>query len=259
MEKAEEQEPKPQAKVSVARPLQPMSAINRVVSVLYNYKRSVLYKDIAAACNMHPVNVSQALSAARDLGLTELVGKKGLYNLTDPGKEYARFLTSGKENEAKSFLQGLLRANPLWVEIITFLNATRGQSRNPLDLVLEIERKAGKQWKPAMRTKLRDSLVSILEYAEMIVREGANIVPVGKDQVPQEEVVEVPAKVSVVSSEEEFARLVGDEFTFEVRRDLEAIEFAESQFTAWVNYLKKKLLKEKEEARQSGGVPNQEQ
>ena len=45
--------------------------------------------------------------------------------------------------------------------------------------------------------------------------------------------------------------------TCEIRKDLKALEFAESQFAAWVDYLKKKLLHEKQEARQSGGDPNQ--
>ena len=248
----------PRIRAKIARPLQTIRVINRVVKVLFSYKRSVMYKDISQACNMHPVNVSQALSAARNIGLAELAGKKGLYTLTKEGREYSRLLTAGKEREAKNLIRDLLEKNPLWTEIITFLSATRGQSRDPLDLVLEIERKSGKQWKPLMRKRIGVSLVSILEYADMIVKEGSNIIPVGEKQIEREGELEQPLDLFISpAADREFAVLKGDDFTFEIRKDLEALEFAESQFAAWVSYLKKKLIQEKQEARQSGGVPNQ--
>jgi len=246
------------ARIKIARPLQRIDSINKVVKVMYGYKTSVIYKDIATACDMHPVNVSQALSAARDVGLTELAGKKGLYNLSQEGKEYARLLTAGKERDARTLLRRLIKQNPLWIEIGKFLDATRGQPRDPLDLVLEIERKAGKQWSPSTRAGLRDSLVSILDFAEVVVQEGSKIISVGEKQIEHED--ETDSQLTPEpheAAEKEFAMLKGDDFTFEVRKDLETLEFAESQFAAWVNYLKKTLLKENHEARQSSGVPNQ--
>lgn len=246
-----------QTRMKIARPLQTISSINKVVKVMYGYKTSVIYKDIATACAMHPVNVSQALSASRDVGLTQLAGRKGLYNLTDEGKEYARFLTAGREKEAKDLIRRLIRQNSLWVEIVRFLNATRGQPRDPLDLVLEIERKVGKQWSPSTRSSLRESLVSILEFAGIIVKEGAKIIPVGEEQVKQVGEEELSSDFSISRpTDKEFAVLKGDDFTFEVRKDSEALEFAEAQFAAWVSYLKKKLTQERHEARQGGGVPN---
>lgn len=224
-----------------ARPLQSIGVINRVVMVLYNYKRSVSYKDIAVACNMHPVNVSQALSAAHDIGLTALAGAKGLYTLTEDGIEYVRLLTSGKEKDASKLLRDILMKNKRWTEIMTFLNATRGQARDPIDLVLEIERNAGKQWKPTMRGRLRDSLVSILEFAEVIVREGSKIIAIGERQTVQlEEESQYPPSMAV-SPDREFAMLKGDDFTFEIRKDLKALEFAEKQFLDWIKYLRTKL------------------
>jgi len=248
----------PRVRVKIARPLQPISAINKVVKVMFGYKSSVMYKDIATACNMHPVNVSQALSASRDIGITELAGRKGLYKLTKEGKEYARFLTAGKDREASSLLRRLIKQNPLWVEIIRFLDATRGQSRDPLDLVLEIERKARKQWSSTTRNILRDSLVSILDFSEIIVKEGSKIIPVGEKQIEREGEADLSSELSIPPvADSEFVRLRGDDFTFEIRKDLDALEFAESQFEAWIGYIKKKLTHEKQEARQSGGVPNQ--
>lgn len=245
------------AKIRIARPLQTIDVINKVIKVMYGYKTSVMYKDISTACGMHPVNVSQALSAARDVGLTELAGKKGLYNLSNQGKEYARLLTAGKEREAKGLLRRLIRQNPLWGEINRFIDATRGQSRDPLDLVLEIERKTGKQWSPSTRAGLRDSIVSILDFADVVVREGSKIIPIGEEQIKDEAKQPSEALVSPDIVEREFAALKGDDFTFEIRKDLEALEFAESQFDAWISYLKKTLLREKQESRQSDGASNQ--
>ena len=254
-EEAEQPEPSEHG-IKIARPTQTIQVINKVVSVLYNYKRPVLYKDIATACGMHPVNVSQALSAAYDIGLTQLAGKKGLHALTNDGREYVLFLSSGKENDAKRMLGKLLEKNPLWSEILTFLNATRGQSRNASDLVLEIERKAGKHWKPSMRSRLRDSLISILEFANFVMRDGSSIVPIPPVKIPKPDEAYVPTAAEV---RPDFLRLAGDDFTFEVRNDPDSLEFAESQFRAWIDHLKKKQAKENESARQSGGVPNQQQ
>jgi hypothetical protein len=237
-------------RIRIAHPLQSINVINKVVKVLYNYKRSVSYKDIANACNMHPVNVSQALSAAHDIGLTALAGAKGLHVLTEDGKEYVRLLTSGKEIDASILLKKMLKGNPHWTEIVTFLNAITGESRDPIDLILEIERKSGKQWKTAMRNRLRDSLVSILEFAGLIVKEGSKITSVGDRGLPLEQLAEEEqAELPVIPQDRDFYLLKGDDFTFEVRKDLNAIEFAEKQFADWVAYLKKRLVHQESDVR----------
>jgi len=257
-------------RLSIARPLQPIDTINRVIAVMFRYKNPVTYRDISSACNMHPVTVSQALSAAHDTGLTELAGKKGLYVLSKDGEDYARYLTAGKAREAREILRRSLRRNPRWTEIIKFLTATRGQSRDPLDLVLEIERITGKHWASMTRYRLRDSLVSILESAEMVIKEGTKIIAVKEEQIEQEEETEEGAKdmfkkpafipaPSPFRPEDTFWMLRGDDFNFEIRRSPESLEFAKKQFADWVEYLEKNLGKEKPETRQSGGVPNQEQ
>ena len=58
-------------RLKVARPYMAIEAINKVVTVLYRYKTSATYRDTASACGIHPVMVSQALAAARDVGLAE--------------------------------------------------------------------------------------------------------------------------------------------------------------------------------------------
>jgi DNA-binding transcriptional ArsR family regulator len=264
-ETMEESEPVRRARVPT--PLQPISAINKAVIALYSYKKPVMYKDISNAVGMHPVNVSQALSSSRDIGLTELSGKKGLYILTNQGREYARLLTAGKESEARNLIRELLRANPIWVDIIAFLDATRGQSRDPIDLALEIERRSGKQWKQIMRNRIRDSLVSILDFSEMIVKEGSKVIAVEGKQtirigeaelVVPERYTTKPANIpSPLSSDDSFASLRGDDFTFEVRKDLNVITFAKRQFSDWIEYIEKNLKEKKQENRQSDGVPNQ--
>jgi hypothetical protein len=264
-------EPKKHVSLAVARPLQNMDIVNTVIVVLYRYRAPVMYKDIAVACKIHPVNVSQALSAARDIGLTELSGKKGLYTLTKDGEQYAMLITAGKCNEAKDILRNTIKKNPLWAEIIRFLNATRGQSRDPLDLILEIERITGKHWSSTTRFRLRDSLVSILESAAMVIKEGSKIIPIDNSVFEHDEgygeetSIEVrpmtqESQLSRKSSfelEQNFAVLRGDEFTFEVRKDLDSIEFAKKQFSDWIEHVRKKIEREKQENRQSGGVQNQ--
>lgn len=265
--------PKKRTILRVARPLQSIEVINKVVAVLYRYRAPVMYKDIAVACKIHPINVSQGLSAARDVGLTELAGKRGLYTLTKDGERYAMLLTAGKDSEAKNVLRNTIRKNPLWAEILRFLDATRGQSRDPIDLVLEVERITGKHWSNVTRQSLRDNLVSILEYAEMIIKEGSKIIPVDKkliitEEAQGEDTAEVEESLSIAQEtsalrkskfdvEQNFAVLRGDDFTFEVRKDLDSIEFAKKQFSDWIEYVSKKVEKEQQDARQSGGVPNQ--
>jgi hypothetical protein len=48
---------------------------------------------------------------------------------------------------------------------------------------------------------------------------------------------------------EDFVIIKRDDFTFEIRKSREALDFAESQFAEWVNYLRNKLIQEKQETR----------
>mgnify|MGYP001027955048 CR=1 FL=1 len=244
----------------IATPAQSIEAINKVVSVLFTYKRPAMYKDVAIATNLHEMVVSQALSAARDMGLTTSGGKKGLYVLTSDGTEYARLLTAGKENEAKLFLSQLLAKQPTWKEIITFLSAIRGEAREPLDLVLDVERKLNKTWSPSMRNRLRDCFVSILTYAGFIQKEGGKMFSLISMEEPLKE---RPVEVSIPAPEQkplDFALLQTDDFRFEIRKNLDVLAFAKAQFLAWLEYLEKTISQETStsQSRQSDGGPNQQ-
>src|SRR6266581_6609800 len=86
-------------------PVAGIDVINLSLRALWNHKSSATYKDLATPAGLHPTTVSQALSSARDIGLTESAGKRGLYTFTLEGKEYTRALTRGAESEAKERLK----------------------------------------------------------------------------------------------------------------------------------------------------------
>lgn len=226
----------------IATPNQSIDSINKVVSVLFTYKRPAMYKDVAIATNLHQATASQALSASRDMGLTTSGGKKGLYIMTNSGQEYARLLTAEKEKEAKLYLRELLQRQPAYKEIVMFLRAIRGEARDPLDLVIDIERKLNKSWSQHARNRYRDCLVSILAYAGLVQKEGDKIFSLFGGETPSEEVT----PETVVPTYEDFELLQTNDFRFEVKKDAEVLSFAKSQFLAWIEYLEKKMTSEKE-------------
>lgn len=231
-------------RVQIATPNRGIEVINKVISVLFSYKRPAMYKDVAIASNLHPMTVSQALSASRDIGLTTSGGKKGLYVLTKHGQEYARFLTVGKEKEAKLILRELLQRQPRWKEIMVFLNAIRGEARDPLDLVIDIERKLNKSWSQSARSRYRDCLVSILTYAGLIEIQGGKMFSLLGEEAPEEEEVTPEAAVPTEMPPFDFALLQTDDFRFEIRKDSAVLAFAKSQFLAWIDYLQKRIAEE---------------
>ena len=240
--------------VPIASPTDSIQVINRAVSALFGYKKPATYKDIAAAVGLHEGVVSRALSASRDLGITEFAGKKGLYKLTPQGEEYARFIQVGKIDEAKLLLGSMIRASVSWSEIVAFLRATVGQTRDPIDMVLDAEKKLGKKWSRAMRQGVRASYVSILEYSGLIRKEGDKVISALEEgQPPKLSSVNITARNETGTSGEllaastshntsDFAELRSDDFLFRVRKDGQAIAFAKSQFAAWSDYLGKKTL-----------------
>jgi len=234
--------------LNVAAPTQNIEAVNKTVSTLFNYKRAGTYKDIAAAAGIHPANVSQALSASRDLGLSQLAGKRGLYSLTKDGQDYARLLTAGKIDEAKVFLRKVILSNPSWGETVAFLRSTSGQKRDPIDIVLDAERKRNKQWSQSMRSNVKDSLISILTYAGLVVKEGDAMVSVLREE--EEKIATDPtggrtnitrqnSGTSPPRQASEFARLQSDDFLFEVRKDPTIMDFAREQFNSWLDHVKR--------------------
>jgi len=231
-------------RVQIATPNRGIEVINKVVSVLFSYKRPAMYKDVAIASNLHLVTVSQALSASRDMGLTTSGGKKGLYVLTQSGQEYARFLTAGKEKEAKLVLRQMLQQESRWKEIMVFLKAIRGEARDPVDLVIDIERKLNKNWSQSARSRYRDCLVSILTYTGLIEIQGGKIFSLLGEEASEEEEIAPEVAVPTEMPSSDFALFQSDDFRFEIRKDSDVLTFAKSQFLAWIDYLQKRIAEE---------------
>jgi len=249
----------------VAAPMAGIDGIHHAVRALFAYKKLAFYKELATAASLTPVYMSAALSSARDVGLTKLAGKRGLYELTSVGDQYARLLTFGKEADCRGLLRKTILENPLWSEIIAFLRVAKGQARDPTDLVLAVEEKLGKRWSPRMRSALGNNYLSILRYSGLIeLEKGKMISQIGVEvEMKPEEVEEVkelkeveeikaPKKPAIPGAPEEFAEFrLPDSFILYVRKDLDAITFFEQQvkegsvFASWIQFIKNKIEKEK--------------
>ncbi len=161
----------------VPSPTAGIENVNRTLKALYAYKRlPATYKDIAGSVGLHETVVSLGLSTARELGFLRLAGRKGLYDFTSDGTEYCRYLTSNMTQDSRTVLKRTLLNSPQWADVIAFLRANTETPRDPIAIILDIEGKLGKKWSPAMRKTVSDSLVSILEYAELVRRESGKIV-----------------------------------------------------------------------------------
>jgi hypothetical protein len=232
-----------QAEGPIATPSQSIEAINRIMSVLFTYKRPAMYKDIALATNLHKITTSQALSASRDMGLTKSGGKRGVYVTTSAGQEYGRLLTAGKENEAKKYLGKILKKQPAYKEIIVFLEAIKGEARDPMDIIIDIERKLNKSWSGTARSRYRDSLTSILTYAGFIRKEGDKIFSLIEQETEETSKLSDSDEKDFVASEK-FELLQSNDFRFEVKADSSVLKFAKSQFLAWIDFLEEKIKQE---------------
>jgi hypothetical protein len=233
-----------------------IDGINHAVRALYAYKGPATYKDLAKGANLHPVYMSQSLSAARDVGLAESAGKRGLYKLTSDGEEYARFLSYGQESESRELLKKSILNNPLWSEILRFLRMSEGQPRNPLLLVADIERKLGKRWAPSMRNGYANTYISVLGFAGLIKMDGDEMIsqlkleekPETSEEPPP--LSQTPSTKSLPTTPEEYIEFsISDAFKVIVRKNKESLEFFENQikegsiFALWIEHEKKKLEK----------------
>lgn len=239
------------ASPSAATPIYGMETINRVLRALYNYKKPATYKELASHSGLHTITTSQALSSSRDVGLSRLAGKRGLYDLSPEGIDYARFLTAGKEEDARRVLRQVILSNPLWTEVVSFLRTNLNTARDPTDIVIGLERKLGKQWSQAMRAKVADSYASILSYAGLARIESGNIVSLLTQNMDSSEqlIVVDQARVRDVSifpsnslnasdqrgvidrtdaSRPDFAEFKDENVMIRVRKDVQSISFAKS-------------------------------
>ncbi len=227
-------------------PVANIGIINITMRALWNHKASGTYKDLAGPAGVHPTVASQALSASRDLGLTQSGGKKGLYEFTPEGREYTRSLVSNRETDSRGQLRAIIGNNSQWEGILGFLKTNENLPRESLDIVVDVERKLGKQWSSIMRRRVADSLVSILEYAGLAkLDKGKLISMVKQDDLPGPVTI---ARASVkdtsifpsffVSQEQrrvsdrpdaprtDFAEFRDENVTIRVRKDLQSIASA---------------------------------
>lgn len=248
--------------IKVATPIVGIEGINKAILALWAYKKPAFYKDLAIAAGLNAVYMSQCLSSSRDLGLTMLAGRRGLYQLTKDGEEYARLLSSGKISESRDFIRDIILKNPLWSEIISFLRVCKGKPRDPIDLVLHVERKLGKKWSQSMRDRLSKVYVSILEYARFIKVEKDKIISLidierkeeELEEVPEREVKE-PSRMPIsIKNYNYFELKIPESFIIYVRKKEDAIAFFESQIkedsmlAPWIQFIKNLLKHEKESA-----------
>jgi len=249
----------------VCAPIAGIDGINHVVRALFAYKKPTFYKELASAANLTPVYASLSLSSARDVGLTKLAGKRGLYELTSAGDQYGRFLTFGKEAKCRELLRKTILENPRWSEIMAFLRVSKGQAREPMDLVLVVEEKLGKSWSRSLRNKIGKNYSSILSYARLVKLEKGKITSqIGVDvemkpegleegeELKKAEEMKVPKKAIIPSVSEEFVEFrLPDSFILYVREDLDAIDYFEQQvkegsiFDSWLQFIKTKIEKKK--------------
>lgn len=251
--------------MKIAAPMAGYDGVNHAVRALFAYKKTAFYKELASAASLSPVYMSASLSSARDIGLTKLAGKRGLYELTQIGDQYGRLLTSGKEAESRGLLKRAILENPLWSEIIAFLRVAKGQARDPIDLVLAVEQKLRKRWSSQMRNRLANNYSSILRAAGFIeLEQGKIISQVGVDvdtkaikserseELETTKETKTPKEPPVLDIPVDFAEFrLPDSFILYVRKDLDAITFFEQQikegsvFNSWIQLLKTKIKKER--------------
>lgn len=158
---------------SVACPTVGMEAVSQITRALFGYKKPASYKDLAAAADIHRVHASKSLSTAKDVGFARTI-RRGIYELTDNGEEYARLLAIGDRVEAQNVLSKTILQNPSWATILRFL-ATKKSLEKPvksIELAAEVERRLNKRWSPSMREKTGSFFMTILEEAGLVDSSG---------------------------------------------------------------------------------------
>ncbi len=251
--------------VQIATPAVTMETVGKVTRGLFSFKKRATYKDLAKLVGLHEITVSKGFSAARDLGLMETTGGRGVYILTSVGENFARLLDFGKEVDCRTLIAKQIIELENWSEIVTFLEINRGIPKNPLDLVLHVEGRLGKRWKSRMRTKIARSYRSILEYAGLIEIDDGNIISIlsmgGESELlgpsDGQEPAKSPTETGTYSSSISNVRMltdyaefgIPDFFVVFVKKTPSAVDFFRKQiansslFVAWLDTLQNELEK----------------
>lgn len=160
----------------IATPHVSYDAARKVVEALYAFKKPGSAKDIVNLVDLNQTNTSKALSVARTLGFVKQT-KRAIYELTKSGRDLARLLGFGKDDEASLLVKKALLSREEWAEVIAFLRTCMKKPGNPLDLVLHVELRMNRQWTPSMRNSLATIYRSILIGGGLINPDEAQIVP----------------------------------------------------------------------------------
>ena len=162
-------------RVSIAVPHVSFESVRKVVGALFAYKKPGSAIEIKGIAGLNMTNTSKALSIAQGLGLAKAVSR-GVYGLTREGRELSRQLGFKKEEAAKKLLKQAILKSKEWDEIVTFLRANVGKTRETMDLVMHVESRLDKQWKSSVRLLLARNYRSYLSFANLIDSEGNKIV-----------------------------------------------------------------------------------
>ncbi|MFW9803814.1 MAG: hypothetical protein ACFFFC_14225 [Candidatus Thorarchaeota archaeon] len=167
-------EPSKSAPVSIAAPIVSIDVIKKAVLALYAMNKPANAMALLVPTGMYRTTISKAFVAAASLGLVKEI-RRGTYELTDVGKEFARAIGLGNEREAQLLIQKQILEQPDWTEIASFLKLNKGKSVIFLDLVSHIEKRLDRKWKPEVRSKIASSYQSCLMYACLVTANDSGV------------------------------------------------------------------------------------
>lgn len=152
----------------VAIPTMSIDAVKDTLRAVYSLKRPVSAKDLYTLAGLSKQNTSTCLGIALSLGFVIEAEGRGVYELTNEGKDFVRFLEFAKEEKAKALVRNAILHKDDWAESVSFLRINKGKPREYSDLVLHVESKADKQLTKEVRRKVSGALRSILSYSQII-------------------------------------------------------------------------------------------
>lgn len=162
--------------LSIAVPHVSFESVKKTIIGLYAFKKPGTAKKIKGLSGINQTNTSKALSIAQGLNLVQSTKTRGEYDLTENGRKFGRLLSFEREKDASKFLREVIMNSSDWDEIVAFLRASIGSTRDYLDLVFHVESRLDKNWTPRMRKYLASNYKSFLAFAGFIDSEEEKLV-----------------------------------------------------------------------------------
>jgi predicted transcriptional regulator len=185
-------------KLRVVVPTMSIESVRDTLRAVYSIKKPVSAKDLYTLAGLSQQNASTCLGIALSLGFVVEAEGRGVYELTDDGKNFVRFLEFAKEEKAKALVRNAILQKNDWAETVSFLRINKGKTRKYSDLVLYVESKADKQLTKEVRRKVAGALRSILIYSQLIEDNPDELVSrIGIVQ----EIEKAPARLAIPSSQ----------------------------------------------------------